>query len=359
MSLRLDAIRPVTAQVLRRLHNIRVARPFRIDSSSFSMLGPFPQNVSSYGGDVDSLTTEITWITGVVFVIAQVLLVYMLFRYRKGANARARHFTGEGWQQTKYVLTPVFVVVLLDFYIDVRNSKVWELIKGSVPKADVEVRITGQQFAWVFTQPGADGKIGTEDDFPSVGELHVPLGATVVFDLEAKDVLHSFWVPSLRLKQDAIPGRTIKGWFRATQLGTYDIGCAEICGTGHSTMRAVLHVHTKEDYEARWLKPPKLEGDPKTIGLALLTSKGCTGCHTLDGSPRVGPTYKGIFGRKETVVSNGAEKEVVVDEAYLRKSILEPNSDVVKGFAPVMPPQRALLTDAEVDAIVAYLKEQN
>jgi len=320
-------------------------------------MGPMPENVSSFGGEIDQLITTITWITGVVFVIAEAVLLFSILRFRKKNNPKASYLAGVGWAQTRWIFLPVLAVVALDFYIDERTNHVWDLIKGSVPKADMTIRITGQQFAWVFTQPGPDGELGTADDFQQTNDLHVPIDANIVFQLEARDVLHSFWVPSLRLKQDAIPGRTIQGWFKATKVGTYDIACAEICGVGHTSMKATLHVHPKDEYLRDWSKPKAVSADPKVRGEALLTAKACVACHSTDGQVKVGPSYKGLWGKKETVVTGGAEREVTVDEEYLRRSILDPGADVVKGFPASMPSQRGLVTDAEINDIIEYLKE--
>jgi cytochrome c oxidase subunit 2 len=189
----------------------------------------------------------------------------------------------------------------------------------------------------------------------------------VAFQLESRDVLHSFWVPSLRLKQDAVPGRTIHGWFRATKTGTFDISCAEICGTGHTSMRAALVVQTPEEFD-RWVAAKgQVPGSPQfmltstsgsisEVGHALAQQKACLACHSVDGSRIVGPSWLGLFGKTEHVVTQGQERDVVVNEAYLRRSILEPMADIVKGYPPAMPPQRTNVTDAQVTQLVEYIK---
>jgi cytochrome c oxidase subunit 2 len=148
-------------------------------------------------------------------------------------------------------MIPVIIVVLLDCFIDAKTHTTWVLIKGGTPKADQTVRIVAQQYYYSFTLAGADGELDTADDITTINELHVPVDANVIFELEAKDMLHSLWVPALRLKQDALPGRTITGWFNATTPGEYEIACAELCGVGHSAMRATLLVHTTDSFD-RW-----------------------------------------------------------------------------------------------------------
>jgi cytochrome c oxidase subunit 2 len=323
-----------------------------------------PESVSSFGGALDSLIVLITVFTGLGLVAAEAVLLYAALRFRHSRSPRAAYVPGTGWGQTRWVLVPALLLLGADLYIDHATHATWQAIKGSVPQADQVVRITGQQYGFHFTYPGPDGRWNTADDFQQTGELHVPVGETVVFDLEARDVLHSFWVPALRLKQDAIPGRTIQGWFRATKPGEYEVACAEICGPGHTGMRAKLVVHPVDDYK-QWVAsrgtaalptPDSGLSPEEREGWRLVQQRGCLACHNVDGSTTIGPSYRGLFGRRETVVAGGREREVVVDEAYLRRAILDPAAEVVKGYQPLMPSQQGLLTEAELAAIIAYLK---
>ncbi len=314
-----------------------------------------PPNISSFGGELDNLTMLITVISVVCLILAEAVLFYALVRYRKHPGGHSRYLTGEGWAQARWVLLPVLVVVALDFLIDVQNTRVWNDIKtSSAPSSGYPVRIIGQQFAWTFVHPGPDAQLDTPDDVTTVGELHVPLMYDVAFELQARDVLHSFWVPNLRLKQDALPGRTIQGWFRAEKTGTYDIACAEICGGGHSLMGARLVVSKKEDLNA-WLAS---KSAPLGPGEKMLDAKGCLACHSTDGTKRVGPSFQGLWGRQETVLTNGVERQVAVDEAYVKHSLDDPTADVVKGFPPVMPSQAGKLNDEEFAQLIEFLKSK-
>lgn len=322
-----------------------------------------PKNIASYGGSIDSLAFLITVIVGVAFLIACLVIAYALIRFRKKDGAKATYLDGASWKQLRWVIVPAIVLLGFDLFIDFKTHDAWSEIKEYLPKSGQMVKITAQQFSWVFTYPGPDGTFGGEGEVVSTGELHVPVGKDVIFLLESKDVVHSFWVPALRLKQDAVPGRLIRGWFRALEQGTYDIGCTQICGVGHTAMSAKLVVDSQEDFD-RWISSGgKTENtlvpasaSPADRGSALVQAKGCIACHSLDGSRLVGPSFKGLYGKTEKVVTNGQTREVVVDDAYLMKSMLEPAADVVDSYPNVMPPQRQMLSDDEIQLITEYLK---
>lgn len=208
-----------------------------------------PENISTYGGDLDSLTRVITYFAVIWFLAAFGVMAWFLFKYRKGANKKAAYITGGNLKELKYILFFLILVILSDFYIDVLTVGVWDRIKIQVPTADVKVGIFAYQWNWAFNYPGPDGQFGTSDDVRTPDNVfHVPVNKNIVFDLASKDVLHSFWVKELRLKQDAVPGRIIKGWFNATKIGKYEIMCAEICGIMHSAMKGYLVVESEEDY---------------------------------------------------------------------------------------------------------------
>lgn len=213
---------------------------------------------SSYAPDIDKLFSLVTWLVGFWFVVAQLLLFYFICRFRRQPGVKARYITGDSRAQFAWVLVPLILVIACDGWIDVATAKVWHTIKEDLPPADDTVRITAQQWAWTFRHPGLDGKLDTADDIITVDQLHVQLDKVCHFELESRDVLHSFSVPVFRLKQDAIPGRTIKGWFKPIKEGQFDIQCTEICGMGHAMMAARIHIETPAAH-AEWLKPKKAE----------------------------------------------------------------------------------------------------
>jgi cytochrome c oxidase subunit 2 len=228
------------------------------------MLSWLPENVSTYGADIDSLFALIYYITGIAFVITEGVLLGFLFLYRRREGRRAAYVLGTRRGELSWLLVPCVVVLGLDLWIDERGAGVWHKVKGQVPPADLQVQMTGKQFNWDVLYPGPDGQFGTTDDLQLENELHVPVGKVVEVTLQSRDVLHSFFLPHLRLKQDAVPGRKIPVWFAATKPGRYEIPCAELCGFGHSGMKGWLTVHTPEEYQA-WVQ----ERWPSTHRVAL------------------------------------------------------------------------------------------
>jgi cytochrome c oxidase subunit 2 len=213
----------------------------------------FPENVSTFGGDVDGIFWLIFYITTVWFFITEGLIVYFIFRYRRRPGRKAVYAAGDTWSQLAWVLAPLAIVVVLDLIIDIRGADVWAKVKLQRPASDIVVRAVGKQFNWEFVYPGADGKFDTDDDLKTDNELHVPVSKPIHILLTSKDVIHSFFLPHFRLKQDAMPGREIPVWFEATKMGNFEIPCAELCGFGHSGMKGMLFVHSDEEY-LKWLK---------------------------------------------------------------------------------------------------------
>jgi cytochrome c oxidase subunit 2 len=215
----------------------------------FDMLRWLPERASTYAGEIDTLFYIIYYITGLVFLLVTVLLIWFLiqFRYKPGRPAVYSH--GNTALELVWTATPAAVFIIL-FLI---SQSTWAKVKQFAPLSDTEVRLIAKQFAWEFHYPGPDGKFDTEDDFQQDGELHVPVNKPVRLYLQGTDVIHSFFVPVLRLKQDVVPGREILAWFEATKTGRFEIPCAELCGPGHSGMKGWLTVHSAEDYAA-WLQ---------------------------------------------------------------------------------------------------------
>jgi cytochrome c oxidase subunit 2 len=213
------------------------------------MLPWLPENVSTYGADIDSLFRLIFWITTIVFVLVQATLLVFIVKYRYRPGRRAEYTHGNNTLEIAWTIVPSIILVVLALL----SRASWEEIRGEMPPSDFHVQVTAKQFNWDFLYPGPDGQFGTDDDLTLENDLNVPVNKVVRLTLKSRDVIHSFFVPQLRFKQDMLPGREIPGWFEATKPGVYEIPCAELCGFGHSGMLGKLTVHSAEDYD-KWVQ---------------------------------------------------------------------------------------------------------
>ena len=207
------------------------------------------------------------------------------------------------------------------------------------------VQANARMWSWQFTYE--NGK--TSD------KLYVPVGQPVKVKLIAEDVLHSFFVPAFRVKRDCVPGMENYAWFVADEAGSFDIFCAEYCGVAHSSMVTTVEALPEAEFSA-WLKADKEAGDVHP-GQVLLEDYGCLGCHSLDGTPKVGPTLKDIAGRETVVTVDGSDRNIKADRDYIVRSINEPNAETVKGYPPAMPPYAGSIDDVELKQIVDFLMQ--
>jgi cytochrome c oxidase subunit 2 len=210
------------------------------------------------------------------------------------------------------------------------------------------VKVTARMWSWSFQY----------ENGRQSGTLNLPLGRPVKLSITSMDMLHSLSIPAFRVKEDAVPGMETYLWFLPDEAGTYDLFCTEYCGTGHSSMTTTVEVMPVKVFESWYAGKTEAEGGAGKIpiGATLVQEKGCVACHSLDGTAKVGPTLQGLYGRKEFVVTAGKEHQIVVNEDYLKRSLLDPQADIVKGFPPIMPSQKGLLRDDEIEAIIYYLK---
>lgn len=218
-----------------------------------------PENASTFGAEIDWLFMLILVITGIVFVLVQITLVVFLIRYRRRDGRKAAYTHGN--QRLEIVWTGATAVIVLalaflsrDLWFDIKDP-------DRFPDPGLELVVTGKQFEWNIAYPGADGRIGTDDDVISRNRMHVPVGVPVHFMLESEDVIHAFFVPEFRVKQDAVPGMQIPAWFEATRTGEFAIGCAELCGLGHYSMSGTVIVQTAEEF-AQWHQELALTAAP-------------------------------------------------------------------------------------------------
>jgi cytochrome c oxidase subunit 2 len=207
-----------------------------------------PPAASTFAGPIDGLFVAILVITGIALVIVEVGLVWFVVKYRGREGRKAYYTHGSTRAEVIWTAIPTVTVVALGIV----SNYHWVRIKGrdAVPPNAYPVTIHGKQFEWQMTYAGLDGHAGTADDFTVRNQLHIPVNQPVVVHLTSEDVIHSFFVPEFRVKQDAVPGVTINVWFQATKTGEYEIGCAELCGQGHYRMRARVFVHTPDEFNA-------------------------------------------------------------------------------------------------------------
>jgi cytochrome c oxidase subunit 2 len=208
---------------------------------------------STFAADIDFVITLIAAIVGFWYVLTQGMFMWLLWRWRdRGQDHRAKYVTGDEPELKRWVTWPHILILVCDVLIIIAAIQVWVQVKQTLPEADATIRVVGQQWAWTFQHPGPDGALDTDDDITTVDELHLQVDRTYHFKLESRDVLHSFSIPIFRLKQDAVPGRVITGWFEPTITGEYGLQCAEMCGIGHGIMGARVHVETAAEHAA-WM----------------------------------------------------------------------------------------------------------
>lgn len=271
-------------------------------------------------------------------------MAFFVVRYhRSRAPQPTSQVESSLWLEIVWTLLPTILVLAMFWYG-------WKeyLVLRTVPKGALEVTATARQWSWSFSYPN-----GTTSP-----NLYVPVGRPIKVNLVSQDVIHGFFLPAFRVKRDVVPGMKNYAWFVASKTGSYDLFCSQYCGTNHSAMITTVEALPAAEF-AEWLEHGPGGGGNKESridGKKLAQEKGCLGCHSLDGSPGVGPSFKGISGRSTVVVTKGAERTITVDDAYLRQSILDPHADVVKGFQAIMPAFSDLSKD-EVSALVEYLEE--
>jgi cytochrome c oxidase subunit 2 len=241
------------------------------------MLERYLTAASTYAHSIDHLFILIALIVGFWLIAAETMMFGLVFRFRAKDGRPTQYITGEEKHLKRWITIPHLLVLICDVVIIVGAISVWYNIKQNMPAADETVRVIGQQWAWSFQQAGPDGVLDTADDIRSVGELHVKVNTTYHFDLMSRDVVHSFAVPAFRLKQDALPGRTITGWFRPNRVGTYDIQCTQMCGIGHAMMAGRIIVETPQDHAA-WLMR---NSNPAVAGQQALRASTQDGTSTV------------------------------------------------------------------------------
>ncbi len=216
------------------------------------MIEYYVDAASTYAADLDNLFTLIFLIVMAWFVVTEGAFFWLLWAFRAKEGVPAQYLEGHEHHVKRWITTPHALIILCDIVIVVGAVQVWYEIKQVLPEADRTVRIIGQQWTWNFVHPGPDGLLDTEDDIETTDHLHLEVDQTYHYELLSTDVLHGFSIPVFRLKQDAVPGRVITGWFEPILTGEYDLQCAEMCGIGHGIMGARVHIESADEHAA-WM----------------------------------------------------------------------------------------------------------
>lgn len=302
----------------------------------------FPEAVGRFAPNVDSLFYFILWGSVIIFAGIIAVTVYFLFAYkRKHDNQLAtKQMTHNTFLELAWTIPPT-ILVLIVFAWGFKGF----LDMSVAPLGSQEIHVTAKKWFWEFSYPN-----GTT----AIGELVVPVNTPVTLLMTSTDVIHSFYVPNFRIKRDVLPNRYTKLWFEADKVGNYQVFCTEYCGDGHSAMLGVVRVLSAEDYK-EWLASASSGDDLPLdkLGEKLYASKACITCHSVDGSPKVGPSWKGLYGSKRQLKSG---ESVVSDENHIRDSILNPGAQVTAGFDNVMPTYAGSLSDREIEGLIAYIK---
>jgi cytochrome c oxidase subunit 2 len=311
--------------------------------NGLAWLGLLPPQASLQAVPIDKLFNIHMWLISFLFSLIAGILFYSLvvFRRRKGETGDGAYITGNTGLEVLWTLIPLGGVIFLAYIGALSLAEVQRID----PSAMVIKVIAGQWF-WKFQYPD----YGFSSD-----KLYLPVDKQVDLQMTSQDVIHSFWVAEFRVKQDLVPGRITDLRITPTLLGQYKVRCAELCGSGHAYMEAAVNVVSQADFD-KWANQQKsaAPADPVLRGQQLAQQTGCANCHSIDGSKKIGPTWKGVADSK-VQLSDGST--VIADKNYLTNSIVDPNSQIVAGFrANVMPSFTNTLDQTEVAALVAYIQ---
>lgn len=309
-------------------------------------IGLLPLAASAQAQPIDQLFNLHFFLISFLFSLIVVFLGYSLvvFRQKPGQTGDGVHFTGSNKLEVLWTLIPLATVTAISFF----GAQTLKEVQRADPQA-LEVKVTAGQWFWSFEYP----EYGITSQ-----SLYLPVNQQVLLKLTSRDVIHSFWVPEFRVKQDVLPGENLVKELRITptQTGSYTVRCAELCGGAHAYMNSPVLVVTPEEFKA-WVNKEMsaAEEDPAARGKRLAAANGCIGCHTLDGKPGVGPTWLGLYGKLETL-SDGST--VTIDETYLHTAIVDPNAQVPQGYPPNVMPSNygSLLSDQQIADIIAFIQ---
>jgi cytochrome c oxidase subunit II len=288
---------------------------------------------------VDQTFLLIFIIAAILFIAIAVGMIVILFRYDHKRHPKAAAFKGSIPAEIIWIIFPTLIVI--GMFISGWKSY---LISRTPPPGTLDVEVTGRKWSWSFTY-----KNGIKSDI-----LYVPASKPVFLSMKTLDVLHGFYAPAFRIKRDLVPGMTTTLWFETKDPGTFDVMCSQYCGVGHSSMHTTIVVLTQNEFD-KWYASgitPEAENE----GRQTFTTYGCLGCHSLEGAEGVGPPLNKTYGSKRIVTTKEGEKSVVADEEYMRRAILDPDVEIVKGYQAIMPSLQGKIPDKELDLLIKFLE---
>lgn len=305
-----------------------------------------PEQATGTASIIDQIFYAIIGLSALVTILFFLVVVWFVIRYRR---RREGEKTGTITESHKLEIVWTVIPTIVFVAIALWGWSAYRTLEH--PPADAyPIRVVGKQWAWVFSYT-LDGK-----EIQTLGQLNVPINRPIVLEMTSLDVLHSFSVPAFRVKKDVVPGLKTQVWFTSNKLGSFQTYCTEFCGTAHSKMLATVNVMPEQQFE-RWLRDEaaaSTTASPSVLGARLYEFKGCKSCHTLTGVDDVGPSFKGLVGKRREF-EEGAPVEAA-DENYIRRSILDPKSQIVKGFKPKMNSFVGQMTDEEIHQITQFIK---
>jgi len=297
----------------------------------------WPAQASTGASNVDALYIFLVTLSALMCLAIFTMILIFATMYRRRRGTEAEQIEGSTPLEVTWSIIPLGIFMVIFTW-----GAVIYFRERTPPRGATEVYIVAKQWMW---------KLQHQEGQREINELHIPVGRDVKMIMTSQDVIHSFYVPAFRIKQDVLPGRYTTLWFRPTKPGTYHLFCAQYCGTMHSGMIGQIVVMEPAQYQA-WLSGGGTVGSLASSGESMFQQLGCTTCHRSDTQGR-GPNLVGLFG-KQVQLEDG--RTVVADENYIRESILSPSAKVVSGFKPIMPVFQGLVTEEQLTALVEYVK---
>jgi cytochrome c oxidase subunit 2 len=298
-------------------------------------------NASNFVHGVDSAFLIITGISVFFLVTLTALMIFFVVKYNRKNGKPAVQIKDNPWLEITWITIPM-ILVLYMFYIG------WEgfIPMRQAPKNAMEVTAVGSMWKWEFEYPGNK----------MADTLVLPIDKPVKVNLASKDVLHGFFVPAFRIKEDVVPQKKNYSWFIPGELGQYDLFCTVYCGVNHSYMTAIVKIVSQADYD-KWIAALPVKKVDNNLGFKVLEKNGCIACHTKDGTKSVGPSFKGLYGSTIEVTTNGTTRKIVVDSAYIESSIIDPNKDIAAGYPQgLMKSYKGIVKESDYKLINEYLK---